>query len=358
MKQELSSVDCLRDCFKDVESLTIIRQRESARIESEEVISCAPDLKLLAANPKLTSLTINDDNIIDIITPALTANGGLKELTLNTNVSPDFQKLAEMTEHQPLLHSVSLSVTCLFFDPVSIYTPRKGSKTHFISWLQACFRNPSLQDLKLKLNTSSPELPLQAVIVFLSTPCSHQQTLTLQILGEYASKAIEPSPKPPAPLHKPLKNTTLLSIPSDVPTSRVHQFDNACNLKYKCLTFDFCSVHASFTKAFLTLAPLMLKHISLNGVSLIATEFFSQLAQEPLIEMELLEVTSVLRDHQSTTDLDSLLRKKCLKSASIKYYSYDSFPVLSDVALCRGFEMKTNFNTSTKEVTYIFTKIV
>ncbi len=49
-------------------------------------------------------------------------------------------------------------------------------------------------------------------------------------------------------------------------------------------------------------------------------------------------------------DFDSLLRKEWLKSVSIKYYSYDSFPVLSDVAFCRGFEMKTNFNTSSKEV--------
>ncbi len=107
VEQELGSVDCLGDCFKDVESLTIQGEMEQSQMTTiirgarygkrKDVARCALGLMLLAPKPKLTNLTIRlstIDNVIDSIAPTLSAYGGLKELTLEAygDVSPDFSE--------------------------------------------------------------------------------------------------------------------------------------------------------------------------------------------------------------------------------------------------------------------------
>ncbi len=89
-------INCLRNCcFKKVESLIIQgyieqSQRPTAIIpgarygECKDVARCALHL---IPNPKFTSLTIGlspTENVIDTITPALAAYGGLTELTLQS----------------------------------------------------------------------------------------------------------------------------------------------------------------------------------------------------------------------------------------------------------------------------------
>ena len=390
MEQELGSVDCLGDCFKGVESLTIQGETEPCQMATiiseatcgkrKNIARCALGLMLLTPNPKLMSLTIKlstTDNVIHSITPALTAYGGLKELTLQAygDVSPDFQNLISITEHQPLLHTVSI----LTAKDIHIYnsfhrvthTP-KLSEVHFISWLQTCFKKPLLQNLKLTLDSVSLKFLIQVITDFLSTPCSHEQTLTIRCdLKELPTKAVKlppkPPPKPPRVIKSgpPLqpKGPTLRTPPpppkpihssehSDVPTTPIHQFDNACTMKYKCLTFDSCN--PLFVKAFMELAPLKLKNMSIlkNNVNMFSTEFLSQLAQHPLIEMESLEVELYTKD---MPNFDSILQKKLLKFVTVTC-SDSYFNKFSDISLRRGFEIKTIVKTPMDSVVFTLSR--
>lgn len=79
------------------------------------------------------------------------------------------QGLISITKHQPLLHTISISIqNC------------KVSLLQLLSWIQICFEKPSLRHLKLRLSPAFSEVILQILIIFLSIPCSHEQTLTLR----------------------------------------------------------------------------------------------------------------------------------------------------------------------------------
>ncbi len=377
-EQELGSVNCLRDCFKNVESLTIEGKVEHFQMTTiirgasygnrRDIARCALGLILLTPKPKLTNLTIRlntADNVIDSIVPPLTAYGGLTELTLQADgdVSPDFQNLSSITEHQPLLHTVSISIAkqSQIYDSFHMVTRTpKLSEVHFISWLQTCFKKPLLQDLKLSLNPVSLKFLIQVITDFLSTPCSHEQTLTIRCdLKELPTKAVKLPPKPPPRVIKsepplPPKGPTLTppsppklihsSEPSDIPTTPIHQFDDACTMKYKCLTFDSCRIDPSFVKALiLELAPLKLKNMSILEGSTLS---LSQLAQHPLIEMESLELEP---ENKDMSNFDSILQKKLLKYVTITC-SVSCFTELSDISLRRGFEIKTIAETPRNKV--------
>ena len=393
MEQELGSVDCLGDYFKDVESLTIQGETEQCQMATiireakcekrSDIACCALGLILLTPNPKLTSLTIKlstTDNVIHSITPALTAYGGLKELTLQAygDVSLDFQNLISITEHQHSLHTVSILTakqthTYNTFHRVTHYP--KLSEVYFISWLQTCFKKPLLQNLKLTLNfeSLSSKFIFQVVTDFLSTPCSHEQTLTIrcdleELLTHQLSIAsclpnllvlsnqsclfppkcpkLTPPPLPPKPIHS--------SKPRDISTMPIHQFDDACTIKYKCLTFDSCKIDPSFVKAFVELAPLKLKNMSIlkDIFCKHSTELLSQLSQHPLIEMESLEVELEKID---ASNFDSLLQKKELKYVIVTC-SVSCFTKLSGISLCRGFKIKTIVETPRYKVMFTLSR--
>ena len=127
-EKERDDLDFLADFFKDVESLAIEGVVEESRrasnirgtrhVKSKGIASKALELVLQTTNPKLAAITIGvsnkRDDVIASITPLLTTSySGLKELTLRANgeVSPDIQKLISISENQPYLHTVSISVT-------------------------------------------------------------------------------------------------------------------------------------------------------------------------------------------------------------------------------------------------------
>ena len=380
-----SGVNCLRNCLKNVESLNIqgyVEQSQRATVirgakygECKDVARCAVDLILLAPNPKFTSLTIRlsaTEDVVDTVTPALTAYGGLKELTLQAygDVSPDFQKLSSITEHQPLLHTVSILVGIGMVRRSQsniVSCAPKLSEKHFISWLQTCFKKPLLQDLKLSLEPAYLKFLIQVLIDFLSTPCSHKQTLTIQCDLEEFPPSLPPRPPrivksgPPLPPNHPTLTPPQSpkpmhsSEPSDLPTTPIHQFDDACSMKYKCLTFHSCRIGPSFAKAFLELAPLKLKNMSIlkgSTVNIYYTEFLSQLAQQPLIEMESLEVEP---DKNDVSNFDSILQKKLLKFVTVTC-SGSCFALFSDIALCRGFEIQTMVKTPKHKVMFTLSR--
>ncbi len=368
-EQELGSVNCLRDYFKDVESLTIEGKIEQFQMKTiirgarygnrRDIARCALGLMLLTPKPKLTSLTIRlsiTDNVINSIAPALTAYGGLTELILQAyGISPDLQNLTSITEHQPLVHTVSILISkrSLRYDPFH-FSPEL-SEVQLISWLQTCFKKPLLRDLKLSLDLVSLQFLFQIVTDFLSTPCSHEQTLTILCdLEELLAEAVKFPPKPSRVVKSepplPPKGPTLTSPsppklihssePSDIPTTPIHQFDDACTVKYKCLTFDSCRIDSSFVKAFVKLAPLKLKNMSILKGSILSqysTEFLSQLAQQPLIEMESLEVELGKED---VFNFDSILQNKLLIYVTVTC-SVSCFTELSGISLRRGFDIKT-----------------
>ena len=78
------------------------------------------------------------------------------------------------------------------------------------------------------------------------------------------------------------------------------------------------------------------------------TEFLSLLAQQPLLEMESLEVEP---DKNDVSNFDSILQKKLLKYVTVTC-SDSCFTELSDVALCRGFEIKTIVKTRMGKVLF------
>ena len=378
-------VNCLRNCFKKVESLTIQgyieqSQRPTAIIHGARYGECKDVARCtlhLIPNPKFTSLTIGlspTENVIDTITPPLTAYGGLTELTLQAygNVSPDFQKLSSITEHQPSLHTVSILVGIgMVRRPQSniVSCAPTLSEKHFISWLQTCFKKPLLQDLKLSLEPAYLKFLIRVLTDFLSTPCSHEQTLTIRCDLEELPPILPPRPPcvfksgPPLPPNHPTLRTPPLSPKpihssesSDVPTTPIHQFDDACTMKYKCLTFDYCRIGHLFAKAFMELAPLKLK----NNMSILkgslknqySSEFLSQLAQHPLIEMESLELEL---DKNELSTFDSILQKKSLKFVTVTC-SDRCFTMFSDIALRQSFKIKTIVETPKNRVMFTLSR--
>ncbi len=207
--------------------------------------------------------------MINSIMPTLIAYGGLRELTLQVYGEryPDFQELTLITEHQPVLHTLSISS--------DVKGTPKFPEKHFISWLHTCYKKPTLQYLKLSIDPISVKFLIQVLTDFISTPCSHEQTLIIKhfprepCIRKKCSRRLEPAAikravkLPPLPPPKPIHS----SKSRDILTTPIHQFDDVCTMKYKCLTFDSHWIGPLFTKGFLELAPLNLKNMSLLNSS-------------------------------------------------------------------------------------------
>ncbi len=187
VEQELGSINDLRDYFKYVKSLTIKAKMEhnhrtanyikfSKYDKCKDIARLALDLILLAPKPKLTSLTIDPmtsprGDMINSIMPTLIAYGGLRELALQVYGEryPDFQELTLITEHQLVLHTLSISS--------DVKGTPKFPEKHFISWIHTCYKKPTLQYLKLSIDPISVKFLIQVLTDFISTPCSHSTSL-------------------------------------------------------------------------------------------------------------------------------------------------------------------------------------
>ncbi len=338
IEKECGNIDCLSGCFGGIESLFFqgSQQRmissEAQCGECKSVADQALELILQSSNPVLTDLTVISsikDNILESIEPVLALYGGLKTFTVISFgiASLNFSALTSITKHQQLLRSLSISLN----EVTDIFG---HYEIHFLSLIQTCFKNPSLQELKLHISPATTQLVLQIIRVFLSTPCSQEQTLTFQgppksypsrpclnyciavplkismsqsqlSTSLPSTKYVSMSPPPPP---GPVKS-------SDLPLT--YQFDDAITLKYKCLFFDSCTIYDSFVDAFLKLPPLKLKRMSFQKISSFnGPKLFFQLTKDPLFEIESLEfLFSHLSWHKYIFDL--LSTKKLLKFIKI-----------------------------------------
>ena len=413
---ELILQSSLKDHFEGTESSSIqsvIEKNQHNKVvrvaESEACTGVAGQaLKLIlqSPNPSLTDLTVSlniRDDVLKSIEPVLVGYGGLKKFSLKGfgDVTPNFSTLCSITKHQPLLSTLSVSiseVTQVYNSFHQVTRSPVFSKTHFLSWIRTCFENPSLEELKLDISQAPSEFILQIIIVFLSTPCSREQTLTFKmVLGNNKHKYSKPLPRPSMPLLPSLKAFAKRSQPpkepslppksasqsSNVPPDPslppvpppppplprpvqsndpppTYQFDDAVTLKYKCLSFDSCSIHDSFINSFLRLAPLKVKKMTFQKIGYPSgPDFLRHIAQDWLVEMESLELFYSTLPRQTKEFFDFLSLKKSLKSVTYSYStarsSTRSADDIEDTSF-EGFEKKLVFSLITEKI-YLLTKI-
>ena len=293
-EHEKGDLGYLAEFLKDVESLNIIgeveknRKSRVVRGAKSRMSSGDPLLKLLKAgkvvkkegvvyiedvpsrvlglilsneNPKVTSLRISVsrsiDDITESITPVLTSSyRGLKEFRVRESgrVSPDIRRLISITEYQLLLHTISISITEITqcfgsFGFVVKHTPQLSYEL-LQSWIQICFNKPSLYHLKLRLSPVSGEILLKILISFLSTPCSHEQTLTFSYIRLRADEMKSLSGKKTSSSES--SNAGEMSSDSLL----LHHLDEASMFPYKSLIFDHCNFKSSFTDSVFNLSTI------------------------------------------------------------------------------------------------------
>ena len=373
-EHEASNLDFLSHFFKELESLTICGEPEEnlkwrvirgakAVASSSDIPSKLLEVILSNPNPKLDSLSINfsrtNDTLVQSITPMLTSSySGLKELDLRADgeVSPDLQRLISITNYQPLLHTISISITEIeqifgSFGPIVKNTPRI-SVPLLHSWIQICFKKPSLHHLKLCLSPTSSKFLLQVLETYFSTPCSHDQTLTFSINLRDDS--------PSASKSRSAMKSSLSNMPPPGNTSAplLHQFDDTYT-HHKSLVFNCCSFKPSFTASVYQLQPLRINQFVINDLHYSGTSTsFSQLAQQPGFDMQSFQMTSVGMKGITFDTYNAFLQKKSLKS--VKFISCSSIDVaaIRRASALNGFhlEEKPELERGREKFTYTFTK--
>ena len=266
-------------------------------------------LILSNASPKLAALDISADRIPEM-TPILTsAYNRLMELSVEFHpkykILLDLSMFISILEYHSLLHTISISIGGVSLRP-GLPLPLLHSLIH------TCFKKPNLCHLKLKLHLKaiSTEFLLQILSQFLSTPCSHDQTLTLCLDG----------------CAKPQTDNWL-------PVSSLYQFDNVYT-EHKSLVFQCCKFQTSFISSVFKLQSLKLKELSIHASG---SFIFSQLAKAPGFDIQSLNITSVdMNNIISLNDYDALLQKKSLKKVSIIGCRAD-YSLIRKAAALRGF---------------------
>ncbi len=243
VENDCGSLDCLKSYFEGVESVSIqgvIEKSQRTRIisgakygECKGVAGRVLKLILQAPYPLLSSLKVSintRDDVLNSIEPVLVSYGGLQKFSFvgRGDDSPNFQKLNAIVEYQQCLSTLSFSIN----EVTEVYNPFHRvtrspvfSKTHFLSWIQACFKSPSLQEVQLDISPITTQLIFQVLTVFLSTPCSREQTFILKISLENdrpESPWLKPS-MPPLPSLKgpivsspvPPNGNTMSPVPSN-----------------------------------------------------------------------------------------------------------------------------------------------
>ena len=282
--------------------------------QAAEVASAALQLIVSTANPKLTSLSIERcseaDNFIPSLSPILTSSYcRLKELQVSeSDVTPDISKLIAITEHQPLLHTISITIPrdpqyhCSGGSFAEKYTPQI-SQEELKFWIRVCLRKPLLKHLKLDLTCVTGDTLLQIVAAFLSTSCSHSQTLTLTSIT----------------IGQSWVQKTLTEAAS--PTYHV--------LPCKSLVLESCHFEPSFCAALFGLQPLKLKELVIRD----STVDFSPFFQQPAFDVQSLTIvrsgyrqegefgpnfSNPLLIFASADECAALLKKKTLVNVSLK----------------------------------------
>ena len=358
VEKDCGSVDCLKDYFQEVESVSIegvIEKSQRDRISRDAkydncrgVAGRALELFIQAPNCALSSIKISlnsRDDVLESIEPVLIRYGSLTKFAFHClgHVSPNFSLLSSITENQPSLASLSISsreVTQVFNSFHSVTHSHLLFEKKIFSWIQTYFKNPSLKEVKLSIRPSSTQFVMDVLTLFLSKPCSHEQTLTFGMALGNSSIYAQTSTKS----HQ--KN---LPVQSNDP-SPTYQFDDALTLKYKCLSFNSCTIYDSFIEDFFKLGPLKVKKMSFERISSFGgPKLFSE---DSLIEMESLEIIFSSLPVPNKEFFECLSQKKLLKSLVYKCWNRDTpdFDVLFE-----HFK-KISIPDTDKKTTFIFTR--
>ncbi len=351
--KECCIVDCLKGCFEEVESLAI--QGPASNRECEKLAGEVLSLILQTPVPALSNLKVslrspNDESVLDSVESVLRTYHGLKKFAFECSCNDllEFSKINSVTKNQPLLNTLSISLR--------VYDGSKmlSSETLFISWIEECFKHPSVQEFEFCINPATAQLVVQIITVFLSTRCSQEQTLVFRMaLGPKSSNTC-PTPVKSPPHSKGskmslrLRRSTQSSVPSTYP------FNDAITFKYKCLSFDSSTIFDSFTDAFFSLAPLKLKRISFQRInSCNGCKLLSRLAVNPRIEMESLELVLSDLPYQKMKFFESILQRPALQSVKFSCLARNarSFNNTS----FEHFEKKLIYD-SAKEKTYLLSR--
>jgi len=285
--------------FKDVENLTISG-------EWEEVQTLIPDhediaFKMLGIifnhyTPKVTTLCIDRINasLLDSLCSVLSSYDRLTRLSINWDGKPllDLQKMISVTTCQSSLNSVSMSSIMV--------TELNVEASSFCEWLKTCLSSPSFQSLGLEFYTVPSKLLFEILIIFFTTPCLQEQTLSVSLRGQ--RKIIDET------------HTIQKSIPRDFSTSKLLPGDKAAVPWLKSVTLADIKIKSFFVDSLLTLGSLKLKKLCLSSCS---PSVFTQIVLHPCFEVEELKVMYMTMRNVTFSEYDSLLKRASLKSFSI-----------------------------------------
>ena len=369
-EHEKGNLSYLAEFFKDVESLNIngevekmvVRGAKSRMSRMVEGIVCIEDvpsrvlgLILSNENPKVTSLRISVyrsiDDITESITPVLTSSyRGLKEFHVQERgrVSPDIRRLISITEYQLLLHTISISITEIklgCFGSGGTVTPQLSYEL-LQSWIQICFNKPSLYHLKLSLSPVSGEILLKILISFLSTPCSHDQTLTFSYIHLRADEMKSLSGKKTSSS----ESSNAGEVSSD--SLSLHHLDEASTFPYKSLIFDRCGFNSSFTNSVFSLQPVKLKQFDFRGMySSVISKFF----QQPGFDVQSIKISSMNMSTTTLEDYTALLQKESLMSLTFVHCSSINPSTIRSAAKLRGFDLEEKMELVLTREKFIYT---
>ena len=276
-------------------------------------------LDLILSNPShtFTDLTISigktSDQLLATVTPQLTTQfSGLRKLSISASgsVSPNLEKLLTITEHQQTLDSISISITEITqcfgsFGPIVKNTP-DYSRPLMLSYLETCFKKPSLNILKVCLNPVTAEFVQKILVSFLATSCCSEQTLVINFKLDKTTCVVDSDVLPPYPV------------------------DDNCTRQYKSLVLQRCSIPASFASWLFSFQPLKLKKVVIKDYCYLDISVFTNLARHKSFDVESVKFSSLYLSGAVIQDFTSLLEKPSLKSVYFKNCSALNLHALAD----------------------------
>ena len=221
------------------------------------------------------------------------------------------------------------------------------------SWIQICFNKPSLYHLKLGLSPVSGELLLKILISFLSTPCSHDQTLTFSYISLRADEMKSLSGKKTSSS----EFSNACEVSSDSPS--LHHLE-AFAFPYKSLIFDHCNFKSSFTNSVFSLQPLKLKQFVVDDYHLMGSSVLSKFFQQPGFDVQSIKISSMNMSKTTLEDYTTLLQKESLMSLTFARCSAINPSTIRSAAKLRGFDLeeKTELVLTREEFIYTLKKII
>lgn len=295
--------------------------------------------------------------IDDLFATVLTSYSGLKKLsiTVRGNVSVDLEKFIAITKHQSSLEMISITTIeiqeykgCICGGkPIATHSP-KFSLPLLDSWYQFCLAKPTLHHITLNLSPITARFLVQAVIDFLSTPCSQEQTLNFanMSLGEQENVNDTPWYQKPKEERKLFKNVEV-----DMSELKLKHFDSQHTLQHKSLEFsNNCRFTPTFISFFLKLPPFKLKKLSYGKTTWLSHNperdaFFVKLFAQQHFDMQTLELVWIELEDATFDHYDALFQKESLETVIIDCCQGTDNSALEKAASLHGFTFDEEFRS-------------